>query len=832
MGAGADLIIRIATKGATLAKTQLNKLGKEGGVLGGKMGKLAKVGMGAVAVALAGVTKGAIESVQAFASFQDKMTQSLAIMNTTVQQQEQMARVAREVASETTIGATQSAEAYFFLASAGLDAEQSMSALPQVAKFAQAGMFDMATATDLATDAQSALGLTVKDAQQNLMNLTRVTDVLVKANTLANATVQQFSEALTNKAGSALKVTNKSIEEGVAVLSAFADRGVKGAEAGEKLNQLLRDVTRAVGKNADEFKKANIQVVDNEGNLKNLADVIAELDKGMAGLSDQQKAVLLDQLGLNRGVADAVKILSGAEEQIKNYENELRNAMGFTEMVAEKQLQSFNSQMQILENQMENLKITIGQDMVPALTDMVMGLQTTVERLQNFSNRMKANEGDAKKFKLAMIGIVSVLGPLFPVATAVGIAIAGITKFISKGNEKYREAKEKADQLNDAYQRQQYYLGFVSDKTEEVVDETVKLEDVLDGTNLTVDELTSLLDENGIALDDNAKEAMKTAEAYEDSLLSGIESVVNALDALESKQERINKQEERRNKALTKRTEAEEKEAQAIADLEKAKERANEVSGLGAKVTAEEELAIIRQEQAILDLIEAQDGSREKELELQLAKKELIDLQDQSIALSDEEVEALREVEQAEQNVIEAEEKRKDAVKKLQEEQDKLNKLTEQSLKNTLEYAILQNDLNEALEGFGKGTKGYQDALEKMAELTGVKVGEMMSMYDALFAKATSVGLDTGAGSTSSTTTGSGAGAGGGGGGAKFPSPVASTGGGGVSPSQRADLLARIGEPTIVINNNAGTIIGSDDEFVEQTAKAFEKATIRGVVLR
>ena len=218
MGAGADLIIRIATKGATLAKTQLNKLGKEGGVLGGKMGKLAKVGLGAVAVGLVGVAKGALESVQAFASFQDKMTQSLAIMNTTVQQQEQMARVAREVASETTIGATQSAEAYFFLASAGLDAEQSMSALPQVAKFAQAGMFDMATATDLATDAQSALGLTVKDAQQNLMNLTRVTDVLVKANTLANATVQQFSEALTNKAGSALKVTNKSIEEGVAVL--------------------------------------------------------------------------------------------------------------------------------------------------------------------------------------------------------------------------------------------------------------------------------------------------------------------------------------------------------------------------------------------------------------------------------------------------------------------------------------------------------------------------------------------------------------------------------------------------------------------------------------
>src|SRR6056297_3127858 len=111
--------------------------------------------------------------------------------------------------------------------------------MPQVAKFAQAGMFDMATATDIATDAQSALGLTSEDAAENLDNLTRVTDVFVKANTLANTSVQQISEALTNKAGAALRVVNKDVEEGAAVLALFADQGVKGADAGEKLNVVL-----------------------------------------------------------------------------------------------------------------------------------------------------------------------------------------------------------------------------------------------------------------------------------------------------------------------------------------------------------------------------------------------------------------------------------------------------------------------------------------------------------------------------------------------------------------------------------------------------------------
>ena len=223
----ADIAINIVTKGAELAKRQLQGIGSQGDKSAKGMGRFSN------AVKLAGVTlavglaKGLSKAVQEFTAFDDKMTQSLAIMDTTVAQQQAMQDAALQTSRTTRIGAEQSAEAFFFLASAGLNAEQSVAALPQVAKFAQAGMFDMATATDLATDAQSALGLTVAGAQQNLENLTRVTDVLVKANTLANASVQQFSEALTSKAGSALKVVNKDIEEGVAVLAVFADAGVE-----------------------------------------------------------------------------------------------------------------------------------------------------------------------------------------------------------------------------------------------------------------------------------------------------------------------------------------------------------------------------------------------------------------------------------------------------------------------------------------------------------------------------------------------------------------------------------------------------------------------------
>ena len=211
LGAGADLVIRIATKGAELASAQMKGIGNSADKSGKSLSKFSNVAKAGVVTALYAIVKAGAESIQTFMKFEDALNQSLAIMKTTEAQQQAMSEAARKVGISTRISAEDSAEAFFFLASAGLDAEQSISALPQVAAFAQAGMFDMATATDLATDAQSALGLTVLDAQQNLTNLTRVTDVLVKANTLANASVQQFSEALTTKAGAALKVVNKDI---------------------------------------------------------------------------------------------------------------------------------------------------------------------------------------------------------------------------------------------------------------------------------------------------------------------------------------------------------------------------------------------------------------------------------------------------------------------------------------------------------------------------------------------------------------------------------------------------------------------------------------------
>ena len=683
--ATSDILLKIKTAGAEKASGALNKLG----ISSQKMGMVMKTVAVAAVLALG---KGITEAVKAFTDFDDKMTQSLAIMKTTVREQEAMKLAAMDVARTTRISATDSAEAYFFLASAGLDAEQSIAALPQVAKFAQAGMFDMATATDLATDAQSALGLTVKNAQKNLDNLTRVTDVLVKANTLANASVQQFSEALTTKAGAALKVVNKDIEEGVAVLAAFADRGVKGAEAGDKLNQVLRDIPRATAKNSEEFEKLGLNMFDTEGNMKNVADIVEELDAVLGPMSDEMKAATLDQLGLNRGVADAVKILSGAGDQIREYEKELRNAGGTTGEIADKQMGSLKAQTDLMKNAMEELGIVIGELLAPTLTAIVNKItkvtQATTAVIKKFKD-WKDRVSEQNKVMQENIH---------------GVEVARVTynKYANVTLKDYTSATDRAIESASGLNKENTNYS----RTMDIVNQALK-------------DKTKAEEENIESMEDVKDAQEEVVYSFEDGI-SAIQDAVGAYKKLKDMQDDVADAEKRRDKANKKLSKEQDKRLRIVEDIERAEENLRREQEKSIEVTKEERLAILRQEEAIRKLEEAEDKNEIQELELALAKEKLIELQKQSVGATYDEEQALRQLTSLQEDLVRQDERILEAKNALTEAQEDLNSAMEQTPDKMLEIFLATQLLNDAMLALGgEGGPLMEETMKRISEIMG-----------------------------------------------------------------------------------------------------------------
>lgn len=354
-----------------------------GGVLGG-FANLRNVALGvgaAVAGALVGVARYGIKS---FAEFDAAMTKSTAIMgDLSDTMRDRLETAAREVAKTTSFSATQAAEALYFLSSAGLEAEHVVAALPTTAKFAQAGMFDLATATEFLTSAQASLGLKTGDAAKDMENMTRVANALVQADNMANASIEEFAEALTNKAAAAMRNANIELEEGVAVLAAFSEQGLRGQRAGQAFAIVLNGIEKASRNNAKAWDDLGLSIYNVDGSMRNMADIIGDLETAFSGMTVEQQNAALASLGLDQRAADYLKTLIGTSDGIREYEKALRDAGGIMDEVSSKQLMTFSERWGLVQAKLKDVAMSVGEALMPHLERLVQWIDDNSDTIGN-----------------------------------------------------------------------------------------------------------------------------------------------------------------------------------------------------------------------------------------------------------------------------------------------------------------------------------------------------------------------------------------------------------------------------------------------------------------
>ncbi len=373
---------------------------------------LSRIGLLAMKALAVGIAIAVGGSVFAFSNFDDALTGSLAIVEKVSPEiRKSLQDTAREIAKTTIFSAKEAAAAYFNLFSAGLSVEQGMIALRVVAQFAQAGLFDLERATELLVTAQSALGLVIEDPIENMKQLTRVADVLAAADERAVGSIEDFAEALTNRAAAAMRTFNIPLEEGVAVLAAWATQGLKGRTAGQAFSIVIRDLQRAALDEADAFKAVNVAVFDSEEKFRNMADIVSDLEGAMEGLTDAGKKQLLQDLGFQERSQQRILQLLGTSDAIRAFEADFEKAGGTVQRVSEKQLDSAAKKLGLLKSAVVDVflgagekfdtgfkglidKLTLfvntkGPDVVEAIGDIIIEFGLFIERVQAVAAHFK-----------------------------------------------------------------------------------------------------------------------------------------------------------------------------------------------------------------------------------------------------------------------------------------------------------------------------------------------------------------------------------------------------------------------------------------------------------
>lgn len=376
----------------------------------------------------AGVTALGTASVTTAANFESSMSQVQATMGITkdamstvngqsVNTMDTLSKLAKKMGAETAFSASECAEALNYLALAGYDTEQMCNTLPTVLNLAAAGDIALADASDMVTDAMSALGMGVDEAET-------MVDQMAKTASTTNTSVAQLGEGILT-----IGATAKSIKGGTAELNTalgiLANNGIKGAEGGTHLRNIILSLQNPTDKAATQMEALGISVYDSEGNMRSMNDILGDLNKSMDGMTSAEKSNIIGTIFNKTDLSSVNALLANTGSTWDDLQQKITASGGAAQQMADTQLDNLQGQITILKSALEGLAISFGELLMPAIKQIVGWVQKFVDWLNGLS------EG-TKKTVVTIALLAAALGPVLIVIGKVISAVGTIMTIVPK----------------------------------------------------------------------------------------------------------------------------------------------------------------------------------------------------------------------------------------------------------------------------------------------------------------------------------------------------------------------------------------------------------------
>lgn len=375
-----------------------------------------------------GVTALGTASVTTAANFESSMSQVQATMGITkdamstvngqsVNTMDTLSKLAKKMGAETAFSASECAEALNYLALAGYDTQQMCDTLPTVLNLAAAGDIALADASDMVTDAMSALGMGVDEAET-------MVDQMAKTASTTNTSVAQLGEGILT-----IGATAKSIKGGTAELNTalgiLANNGIKGAEGGTHLRNIILSLQNPTDKAAAQMEALGLSVYDSEGNMRSMNDILGDLNKSMDGMTSAEKSNIISTIFNKTDLSSVNALLANTGETWDSLQKSITDSGGAAQQMADTQLDNLQGQITILKSALEGLAISFGELLMPTIKQIVGWVQKFVDWLNGM------NDG-TKKVIMTVALLAAALGPVLIVIGKVISAVGTIMTVVSK----------------------------------------------------------------------------------------------------------------------------------------------------------------------------------------------------------------------------------------------------------------------------------------------------------------------------------------------------------------------------------------------------------------
>ena len=370
--------------GKIVIETGLDTTGIENGL--GKISSLAQKGL-ATATKTITATSAALSGMGGYAvkvgsSFEAAMSQVAATMGMSTEEIHngsaeftKLQEAAKNAGATTMFSATQAADALNYMALAGYDTNKAVNTLPTILNLAAAGNMDLATSSDMVTDSMSALG-------DKAGTVESFVDKMAKTSQKSNTSVQQLGEALLTVGGTAKSLAG-GVTEANTVLGIFADNGVKGAEGGTALRNVILSLSAPTDTARKKMEELGLNVFDAEGKMRPLNGTFNDLNKILGSMNESERTQVLNTIFNKVDLKSVNALLANSGERFDQLKGYIENADGAAGQMADTMQDNLKGKLTALNSALEGLGIGIYENIEESLKEAAEEGINAVGRVSN-----------------------------------------------------------------------------------------------------------------------------------------------------------------------------------------------------------------------------------------------------------------------------------------------------------------------------------------------------------------------------------------------------------------------------------------------------------------
>ena len=385
-------------------------------------------------------------AVKTAADFDTSMSKVAAVSRATGDDLDALRDKAREMGAKTKFSASEAADAMNYMAMAGWKTGDMLEGIEGIMNLAAASGEDLATTSDIVTDALTAFGLTAQDSGH-------FADILAAASSNANTNVAMMGETFKYCAPIA-GALGFSAEDTAEAIGLMANAGIKSTQAGTALRTIMNNLAGEVKITGSALGEVTIATTNTDGSMRDLSDILSDCRGAFSQLSESEQAAAAEALVgknamsgflalMNAGEGDIEKLSSAIDSCSDTFVKTVDGAIipmsqaleegvdwieeynGVSEQMAAVMQDNLGGQLTILKSQIQELAISFGEMLMPAIRAIVSKVQAFVDKLNNMSESQR-------KAVLTIGLIIAALGPLLvilgTVISRVGVAMQGFVK--------------------------------------------------------------------------------------------------------------------------------------------------------------------------------------------------------------------------------------------------------------------------------------------------------------------------------------------------------------------------------------------------------------------